>query len=160
MRITLMGLFIAIGVIGSTTIWFPVGIAKAYPVQHMINVISAVFLGPIPAVLVAFGIALIRNLLGIGTLLAFPGGMIGALIAGLLYRKFHHIWGAVMGEIIGTGMIASLLCVPIAQLLMGKAVGAFVFMIPFILSSFSGAILAWIILGVLNKKITIFKIYE
>ncbi len=61
----------------------PVGFSKCFPAQHMVNVISAVMLGPWYAMGVAFLAAVIRNLLGWGTLLAFPGGMLGALLAGL-----------------------------------------------------------------------------
>src|SRR5699024_6862083 len=76
------GGFVAIGTIGSQFLWFPASIAKAYPVQHAINVMAAVRLGPGPAVAIAFMIALLRILLGIGSILAFPGGMIGAFLAG------------------------------------------------------------------------------
>ncbi len=73
-KLTVMSVFIAIGIVGSQFIWFPAGVAKAYPVQHAINVMAAISLGTGPAVLIAFLMALIRNLLGLGTLLAFPGG--------------------------------------------------------------------------------------
>ncbi|MFX0559678.1 energy coupling factor transporter S component ThiW [Tepidibacillus infernus] len=43
-QLTLMAMLVAIGTITSTLIWFPAGIAKAYPMQHAINVISAVVL--------------------------------------------------------------------------------------------------------------------
>src|SRR5690625_4115032 len=77
--ITTMAVFIAIGTLASQLIWFPAGVAKAYPVQHAINVMAAVILGTGPAVTIAFIIGVLRNLLGLGSLLAFPGGMIGAL---------------------------------------------------------------------------------
>ena len=89
-------------------IFIPVGVSKCYPAQHMINVIAAVVLGPIHAVIIAFLAALIRNILGLGTLLAFPGGMIGALLAGLAYRAFKNTWAAGLGEVIGTGVIGAL----------------------------------------------------
>ncbi|MFK4997450.1 energy coupling factor transporter S component ThiW [Bacillus sp. N9] len=47
-KLILMTVFVAIAVIGSTFISFPAGIARAYPIQHAINVIAAVVLGPIP----------------------------------------------------------------------------------------------------------------
>ena len=73
--------------------FIPVGVAKCYPAQHMINVMAAAMLGPVPALLVAFMAALARNVLGLGTLLAFPGGMFGALLAGLAYRAFRRPFG-------------------------------------------------------------------
>jgi energy-coupling factor transport system ATP-binding protein len=89
-------------------LFIPVGVSKCYPAQHMINVIAAVVLGPLPAVVIAFMAALIRNLLGIGTLLAFPGGMIGALLAVWAYRLFKNTWAAGLGEVVGTGLLGAL----------------------------------------------------
>src|SRR5699024_3214163 len=143
--LTTIAVFVAIGTLGAQLLWFPAGVAKAYPVQHAVNVMAAVTLGPGPAVAIAFMIGLLRNMLGLGSLLAFPGGMIGAFLAGYLYRKFrHHVW-AVIGEIIGTGVIASLFSVPFAKLLLVTSFAAFFFMIRFLVSSIAGALIGWII---------------
>lgn len=140
--ITTMAVLIAIGTLGSQLLWFPAGIAKAYPVQHAVNVIAAIILGPGPAVIIAFMIGLLRNLLGLGTLLAFPGGMIGAFLAGFLYQRFgRNIWAAI-GEIIGTGIIGSLLSVPFAKIFLGSSFGALFFMPSFLVSSTTGAVIA------------------
>lgn len=143
--LTTMAVFIALGTIGSQLLWFPAGIAKAYPVQHAINVMAAIILGPGPAVIIAFMTGLIRFMLGVGTLLAFPGGMIGAFLAGILYKKFGRKILAVVGEVVGTGIIGSLFSVPYANLLMGSSLGAFVFLPSFLVSSVSGAIIGYII---------------
>lgn len=145
--ITMMAIYVAIGTIGSQLLWFPTGIAKAFPVQHAINVMAAVTLGPVPAVVIAFAIGLLRNLLGIGTLLAFPGGMIGALLAGLCYRYSGRIIFASIGEIIGTGVLASLFVVPYAYILMDTTVGAFAFLPGFLISSISGSLIGLFILS-------------
>jgi energy coupling factor transporter S component ThiW len=145
--LTTMAIFVAIGTIGAQLLWFPAGIAKAYPVQHAVNVMAAVTLGPGPAVAVAFMIGLLRNLLGLGTLLAFPGGMIGAFLAGILYQRFRKNGIAVLGEAIGTGVIGSLSAVPFAILLMGSSVGAFAFLPSFLISSISGGLIGWFILS-------------
>lgn len=143
--LTMMAVLVAIGTIGSQLLWFPAGVARAYPVQHAVNVIAAILLGPGPAVIVAFMISLIRNLLGLGTLVAFPGAMIGAFIAGVLYKKTQKYPMAAVGEIIGTGIIGSFFAVPIANLLMGSSAGAFAFIPPFIVSSVSGALIGWLL---------------
>ncbi|WP_188454743.1 energy coupling factor transporter S component ThiW [Virgibacillus oceani] len=143
--LTIMAVFIAIGVMGAQLLWFPAGIAKAYPVQHAVNVMAAITLGPVPAVVIAFMTGLIRNLLGLGTLIAFPGGMIGACLAGILYKRFGHKMLAVIGEVVGTGVIGSLLAVPYANLLMGSSLGAFVFLPSFLVSSISGACIGWFV---------------
>ncbi|MBG9585823.1 energy coupling factor transporter S component ThiW [Cytobacillus firmus] len=150
--LTTMALFTAIGTLGSHLLWFPAGIAKAYPVQHAVNVLAAVTLGPLPAAAVAFMIALLRNMLGFGTLLAFPGGMIGAFLAGVLYLKFgRKIWAAA-GEVLGTGIIGALFAVPYAKFLMGSANGAFFFVPPFLVSSIAGAAIGWLVLAKVNEK--------
>ncbi|MBE1553185.1 energy coupling factor transporter S component ThiW [Sporosarcina limicola] len=140
-KMVIMTMFVAIAVAGSTFVSFPAGIARAYPIQHAVNVVAAIMLGPIPAVIIAFLTGLIRVLTGTGSLLAFPGGMIGAFLAGVLYRQYGKAWLAATGEIIGTGIIASLLAVPYAKILMGTTVTAFFFVPPFIISSVSGALL-------------------
>lgn len=140
--ITTMAVLIAIGTLGSQLLWFPAGVAKAYPVQHAINVIAAIVLGPGPAVIIAFMIGLLRNLVGLGTLLAFPGGMIGAFLAGFLYQRFGKNAWAAIGEIIGTGIIGSLLSVPFAKAFLGSSFGALFFVPSFLVSSFTGAAIA------------------
>lgn len=71
-RLTLMAIFVAVGVVGS--IWFPSRLLMMYPVQHTVNVMVAVLLGTRPAVGVAFMIGLLRFLTGTSSLLGFPGG--------------------------------------------------------------------------------------
>lgn len=150
-QLTVMALLIAIGTFSSNFLWFPAGIAKAYPVQAAVNVIAAVLLGPIPAVIVAFGIGVLRNMLGLGTLLAFPGGMIGAFLAGYLYQKIKRPWGAAVGEMVGTGVISSLLSVPFAKIVMGSTFGAFFFVPPFLVSSVTGAVIGLVLVSRLRK---------
>lgn len=140
-KLSIMALFAALAVAGSVFVSFPAGIARAYPIQHAVNVAAAVLLGPFPAVLIAFVAAVMRILTGTGSLLALPGSMIGAALAGLLFSRVNKIGAAVIGEMIGTGLIASLVAVPYAAVLMGTSVGAFFFMPPFLVSSVSGALL-------------------
>lgn len=144
-KLILMAMFVAIGVAGSAFVYFPAGIARAYPIQHAINVIAAVLFGPGPAVLIAFLTGVVRILTGTGSLLAFPGGMIGALLAGLLYARFGKVWLAALGEVVGTGIIASLVAVPYARLLLGTEFGALFFIPPFFISSLTGAILGLVL---------------
>jgi energy-coupling factor transport system ATP-binding protein len=140
--------------------FIPVGISKCFPAQHMVNVLSAVMLGPAYAVAIATAYAvaiatiagIIRNILGLGTLLAFPGGMIGALLAGLAYRASKNIYLAGLGEVIGTGILGSLVSVWIvAPLLMGKAMALATLMIAFSVSTLGGAIIGIIALNLLRK---------
>lgn len=141
-KLTVMALFVAIGTLGSQFIWFPAGIAKAYPVQHAVNVLAAIMLGPGPAVGIAFMISLLRNMLGLGSLLAFPGSMIGAFLAAIMFRYYQRYYVAAIGEVIGTGIIGALFSVPFAKLLMGTSFGALFFIPPFLVSSVTGALIA------------------
>ena len=151
-KLTQSSILIAIGVAIGNVLFIPIGVAKCYPVQHLINVLTAVLIGPWYAVANAFVISIIRNMLGVGSLLAFPGSMIGAALAGILYYKTKKIWAALLGELVGTGIIGAIIGWPIANLLMGKSVGAFTFVIPFILSSFSGVVIASILLKATSLK--------
>jgi energy coupling factor transporter S component ThiW len=158
-KLILMAMFVAIAVAGSAFVSFPAGIARAYPIQHAINVIAAVLFGPAAAVLIAFLTGVVRILTGTGSLLAFPGGMIGAFLAGLLYLKFGKIWIAAVGEIIGTGLIASLIAVPYARILLGTEAAALFFMPPFLVSSVSGSVLGVIVVSRLVKLQTRHTLY-
>ncbi len=151
-RLTLMGLLVAIGTLSAHLIWFPAGIAKAFPVQHAINVIAGVLLGPIPAAVIALVIGILRNLLGIGTLMAFPGGIIGAYVAGLVYQRTGRTQAAVLGEILGTGLGDALGAFLLARFILGQDLAAFFFVIPFAISSAAGAILAYFILTILGRR--------
>jgi energy coupling factor transporter S component ThiW len=150
-KLVLIAMFVAIAVAGSAFVSFPAGVARAYPIQHAVNVIAAVLLGPGPAVLIAFLTGAIRILTGTGSLLAFPGGMIGAFLAGVMYAKYGKIWFTALGEVIGTGIIASLVAVPYAHILMGTKITALFFFPPFLASSLSGAFLGTILVSRLMK---------
>ena len=150
-KMVLMAMFVAISVAGAAFVSFPAGVARAFPVQHAINVMAAVLFGPGPAVLIAFLTGSIRILSGTGSLLAFPGGMIGAFLAGILYMVSGRIWFAAVGEIIGTGIIASLVAVPYAKILMGTEVASLFFMPAFLVSSVSGALLGVVLVLRMNK---------
>ena len=144
-KLTVMALFVAIAVAGSMFVAIPTGIARAYPIQHAVNVVSAILLGPVPAVVIAFVTALVRIFTGTGSLLAIPGSVIGAFLAAIAYKYSHKVWLAGIGEVIGTGVIASLVAVPYAKILMGTSVTALAFMPAFLVSSTIGAVLGVII---------------
>ncbi|MFJ7747359.1 energy coupling factor transporter S component ThiW [Peribacillus sp. NPDC097295] len=151
-KMTLTGMFTAIATLTSSFIFVPVGYAKIFPIQHVVNVITAVILGPFFAVTQAFLVSLIRNMIGTGSIFAFPGSMIGALLAALLYQKTKKIGIACIGEVLGTGILGSLACYPIAVLLLGEKAALFGFLPAFLLSSLMGSLLAFLLLNVLLKN--------
>lgn len=129
----------------------PIGASKCLPVQHLVNVICAVTLGPFYGVMAAFCTSVIRNIMGTGTLLAFPGSMVGALLAGVVYSKAKKIWCACVGEVIGTGIIGGILCYPIAVFILGKEAALFTYVMPFFVSTFGGSVIAAVILYSMQK---------
>ena len=132
--------------------FIPVGISKCFPAQHMVNVLAAVMLGPWYAVVIALVAGIIRNILGLGTLLAFPGGMIGAFLAGLAYRAFRNIYLAGVGEILGTGLLGALASAWIVgPIFMGKSMAVATLIIAFSVSTLGGTIIGIIALHLLRK---------
>ena len=89
-KLALAGVLTALAIVGSF-LSFPVAGSKCAPVQHMVNIFAAVLLGPGWGVGIAFCASLLRNILGIGSLMAFPGSMIGALCCGLVYKKCKNL---------------------------------------------------------------------
>ncbi|HHY04007.1 MAG TPA: energy coupling factor transporter S component ThiW [Thermoanaerobacterales bacterium] len=157
-KLTLSALLIAIGTLTAHILYIPVGVAKCFPIQHAINILSAVILGPWYAVANAFLTSLVRNILGTGSLLAFPGSMIGALLAGILYKKTGKLIMASLGEILGTGFLGALVAYPIAKLVMGKDVAIFFFILPFMASTIGGTIIGNGLLKMLiSCKLELFK---
>jgi energy-coupling factor transport system ATP-binding protein len=131
---------------------FPVGIAKINPTQHFINMLGAVLLGPYWAMVTAAVIGLIRNIMGVGTILAFPGGMIGAIAAGFLFRYTRILYVGALGEVIGSGIIAPVVSsLFFAPVLMGKAIPMLALIPSFLASSVTGAILGVIAVKALFK---------
>lgn len=135
-------ILVAIGVALAPFTSFPVGIALVNPTQHFVNLVAAVLLGPWWAVALAAIIGAIRNAMGVGTLLAFPGGMIGALLAGLLYRRLKRLWAAAAGEIVGTGILGALVSGwLVAPFLMGRQISMWVLLASFLGSTVLGTAL-------------------
>ena len=150
-KLVLSGMFVALAVVLST-FSIPVGGSKCFPIQHMVNVLSAVFLGPWYGVGIAFCTSLIRNLLGTGTLLAFPGSMIGALCCGLVYKYTGKLTFTYVAEIIGTGIIGGILAYPVAAFVMGKEVALFVYVVPLLVSTVGGTLIAAVLITVLKQN--------
>ena len=74
-QVAAAGVLTALAVAGSL-ISFPIAGSKCAPVQHMVNILAAVILGPAWGTGIAFCASLLRNLMGLGSLMAFPGSMV------------------------------------------------------------------------------------
>ncbi|HHW55692.1 MAG: energy coupling factor transporter S component ThiW [bacterium] len=150
-RLTLAALFIAIATLTGHVFYIPVGFSKCFPIQHTVNVLAAVLLGPWYGVAIAFVTSLLRNVLGTGTLLAFPGSIFGALLAGVLYQRTGKVLLASLGEVVGTGFIGALAAYPIVKLVMGQETAIFFYVVPFLTSTVGGTIIGNLILKALTS---------
>lgn len=159
-KLTLTAIFAAIAVVGSL-FSFPVFGSKCAPVQHLVNILCAVTVGPWWGLAQAFTASVIRNLLGLGSPLAFPGSMCGALLGGLLYRCGKKLPFAYLGEVFGTGILGGMLSYPVAYFVMGnQAAAIFTFVVPFLISTCGGTILAIVLTMPLKKTGVLGKMKE
>ncbi len=148
-KLALTAMLIAVAVVGSL-FSFPIFGSRCSPVQHMVNVLCAVLLGPGYAVAAAFLASLLRNLLGLGSILAFPGSMFGALLSGLVYKYTKNIWAACAGEVFGTSVLGGLAAYPLAIAFLSKSAGEIAFYAyvgPFFVSTSVGAVLSTLVIA-------------
>ncbi len=147
-KLALAAMLTATAVVGSM-LSFPVFASKCAPVQHIINILCAVFLGPGYGLAAAFLAALLRNLLGIGSLLAFPGSIFGAVLGGLVYRYTQCIWLTCIGEVVGTAVLGGLCAYPIAIAFMSQSaadLAFYAYIVPFLISTAVGSALSALLL--------------
>lgn len=162
-KIALISTFTALGIVLSP-LWFPVLGSKAFPFQHMINVLAAITLGPLYAALVAFFIGVIRYSIGVGTIYAFPGGIPGGFVVGafyLLLRRYiqtSRAWKiSAFTEPIGTVLIGAVVSYFLIAPLIGDErtlalasenifTGLLIFSMGWFISSFIGVLAAFMTL--------------
>ncbi len=148
-RIALAAVLIAVTVVLSP-IYFPVGSSKCQPFQHMVNGVAGVLLGPWYAAVMALITGIIRNMLGVGSLHAFPGGIPGALVVGLTYRYIKRTDYAALAEPLGTVVIGATISALIVAPYLGKSFTIAFWWIAFAASSIPGAILGFLVLKSLS----------
>lgn len=144
LRLAVMAMLIAVGVVISPIL----RIEGMCPMAHLINITAAVLLGPLDAFLVALFIGIIRMCaMGIPPL-ALTGAVFGALLSGILYKVSKgKIWAAVLGEIIGTGIIGAIVSYPVMAFIMGReGLGWFFYVPSFICGTLIGGTVALILL--------------
>lgn len=169
-RIALTAALVALGVV-LASFAIPVGPARVAPFQHFINVLAGVLVGPWYAVLAAFSISVLRNALGTGTFLAFPGSIFGALFVGLAYHHIRRtdlaafvepVGTAIVGAVVGYALIAPLETStlllgfitanpPSAQPYLGLFGGPLFLVAAFAVSSVPGCVLGFIALRALRR---------
>ncbi len=157
-KLCMAAILTALAVAGSL-FTFPFLGAKCSPVQHFVNIVASVYLGPWWAMGSGFCAALIRNVTGLGSPLAFPGSMIGAFLAGAMYHWIFKnkplavkLPSAYIGELFGTSVLGGIASYPIAYLIMGnKEATLFGFVFPFFVSCVVGTVIAAIIVTALKR---------
>ncbi len=121
----------------------------------MVNILFAVFLGPWYGLAGAFTSSLLRNLMSLGSLMAFPGSMIGALLCGLAYRRTGNLLLTLAAEVFGTAILGGLSAYPVAIFLMGQEAGSvafYAYIVPFLISTAAGSILSGILVFSLQRQ--------
>ncbi len=131
--------------------YIPLGATKCFPAQHMMNAIAGVILGPWYAVSMALITGTVRNVLGLGTLYAFPGGIPGALVVGIIYRYVRKIDLAAITEPIGTVMIGATISALVLAPIQGHSLTLYFFWVAFAASSVPGSILGYLVIKTLRR---------
>ena len=132
-KLALAGMFCALCVVGSV-FSFPMFGSKCAPVQHMVNVLCAVLLGPWWGVGVAF---------------------VASLLCGLAYHKTKNLIATVVGEVFGTSILGGLCAWPVAIFLMGKSaadIAFYAYIVPFLISTAVGAVIAGAVVFSLQRS--------
>ncbi len=143
-KISLLAMMIALDVVLSPLF----RIEGMAPMSSVMNVIAATLLGPLYATIMALVCAVIRmTLLGIPPL-ALTGALFGAFLAGVGYKYTGKVWGAMIGEIIVTGLIGSLLSYPVMVWFTGSQQGMYWFLYTprFFGGAISGSIIGFFVL--------------
>lgn len=118
------------------------------PMAHFINVVCSVFLGPWYSLLCATLIGIIRmTLMGIPPL-ALTGAVFGAFLSGVFYRVSKgKLLFAVLGEVIGTGIIGAIMSYPVMTFLWGREGLSWLFYVPsFVCGTLIGSSIAYVFL--------------
>ncbi len=150
LRMVVLSVLIALGVVISPIL----RIEGMCPMAHFINIVCAVLLGPLESLLCAVIIGIIRMLfLGIPPI-ALTGAIFGAFLSGVFYRASKgRLIFAVLGEIIGTGVIGAIASYPVMTFLWGKEGLSWLFYVPsFICGTLIGGAIAYLFLRKLTDN--------
>ena len=149
-KLIVLSMLVALGVVISPIL----RIEGMCPMAHFINITCAVLLGPWYALLCATTIGVLRMLLMGIPPLALTGAVFGAVLSGLLYRASDgKLICAVLGEVIGTGLIGAIVSYPVMALLYGKTELTWMFYVPlFISGTLIGGTIAYFFLMAMRKN--------
>lgn len=144
LRHVFLAMMVAVGVVISPLL----RVEGMCPMAHFINIVVAVFMGPWYSLGCAIMIGILRMaLMGIPPL-ALTGAIFGAALSGILYRLSKgKLWAAILGEIIGTGVIGAIVSYPVMALLWGRSGLTWMFYVPgFFMGTIIGGSIAFVFL--------------
>lgn len=150
LKLTVLAMLIALGVIISPIL----RVEGMCPMAHFINIVCSVLLGPWASLLCATSIGVIRMVtMGIPPL-ALTGAIFGAFLSGVLYRASKgKLLFAVIGEIVGTGVVGAIVSYPVMTYLWGKEGLTWLFYVPsFICGTLIGGGIAYVFLRQLTAN--------
>lgn len=158
LKMVTLAMFVALGVVISPIL----RVEGMCPMAHLINITCAVFMGPVYSFTCAVLIGVIRMAtMGIPPL-ALTGAVFGAALSGILYKLSKgKIIAAVIGEIIGTGIIGAVVSYPVMTYLWGKTGLTLFFYVPsFIMGTLIGGSIAYLLLKRLSATGMLRKIQD
>lgn len=155
-KVILTALFIALSFVLSTVIVFP----NMAPIQHVMNVLGAVFLGPWYNALSAFLSGGLRMVMG-GRPFIATSGWVGALLSGLVYHKTQNKTLTVITEIVGSGILSAILYYFPMKWGFGMTLPNAFYFVPFFFPSAGvGAILGGFVLQLLEKRGLLYRMVK
>ena len=69
-----------------------------------------------------------------------------------MYQHTGKLSAAYAGEVFGTGILGGILCYPVASWIMGKEAALFAYVLPFLVSTAGGTLMAAILIGALARS--------
>jgi len=128
----------------------PLGGPRVFPLQHTVNAVAGILIGPWYAAGAALVTATLRYALHTGSVFAFPGSPFGALVVGYAYLLLRRDAAALL-EPIGTGLIGGTIAGLIFSPLVGSSKTTWFFIQAFLASSVPGALLGYAVIRVLRR---------
>ena len=149
LKLIVLSVLIALGVVISPILRFE----GMCPMAHLINIACSCLLGPWYSLLCALIIGIIRMATMAIPPIALTGAIFGAFLSGVFYKMSRgKIIFAVLGEIIGTGIIGAIASYPVMTFLWGKEGLSWLFYVPsFICGTLIGGSIAYLLLRKLSN---------
>lgn len=147
-KLVMTGMLACLAFVLNTFVYFP---AMA-PFQHFVDVLAAVFIGPVYGCISAFLCGIMRMACG-RTIQAVTGAVFGPIIGGILYKKTGNIYLVWLGEVIGTGICGAMASYPLMKLFYGLDAQSPFYYIPFYIpAAIVGASMGVMVLLIMKKN--------